>query len=418
MALFATKGGRKRSTEYFVALDTGTDWVKCLIFAKTEAAPAKVLGKSMLRHMPGSMRGGMVINIPQAVVTFKEGVDAAAKQAGIRPASLLMSMPGDLVKSLVTTVHYHRAQPESHIDSAELKNIIYKVQLKAYEQMRQLVAKEQEEGQLDVKLINTTVVDMRVDGYKITNPLGFQGGTVTLSIFNVFAPLVHLGALQAIADELEMDLVSVAAGPYALTRCLTTNEVELNSVFIDVGAQTTDLVVVSEGGISGIQSFAFGSAAFDQALASELKLSGERSEQTKIDYANDLLDKRSAAKLQPVLQATALVWARGVVQGLREFTHLDVLPNHIFIGGGGAGLPEIKNSLLTKAFTQPLPFTKKPYPSVIESTALTGVQLAEGVELERSDLTALGLVYLTLVTETPEDIVATLLKRIVLSMQV
>ena len=113
-----------------------------------------------------------------------------------------------------------------------------------------------------------------------------------------------------------------------------------------------------------------------------------------------------------------MVWARGVVQGLREFTHLDVLPNRVFVGGGGAGLPEIKNSLLTKTFTQPLPFTKKPYPSVIESTALTGVQLAEGVELERSDLTALGLVYLTLLTETPEDIVATLLKRIVLSMQV
>lgn len=417
MALFAAKGGRKKSTEYFVALDMGTDFVKCLIFAKGEAAPAKILGKSSLKHASGSMRGGMIINIPQAAIIFKEVVEKACEQAGLRPTNLLMSMPGDLVKSLVTTVHYHRAQPESHIDSAELKNIIYKVQLKAYEQMRGLITKEQEEGSLDVKLINTTVVDMRVDGYKITNPLGFQGGTVTLSIFNVFAPLVHLGALQALADELEMDLISVAAGPYALTRCLAVSEAELSGIFLDVGAQTTDVVVVSEGGITGIQSFALGGAAFSRSLATKLKLSDDKAEQVKLDYANDLLDKRSRAKLQPILQSTALMWVRGVAQALSEFTHLDVLPNRIFIGGGGANLPEIKNALMTKAFIQDLPFTKKPYPTVVGLTNLANIELAEGITLEHSDLVTMGLVYLTLSIDTPEDIVATLLRRIVLSMQ-
>jgi len=418
MAFFGQKGGRKKSTDYFVAIDVGTDLVKCLVFSKTTDAPVKILGKSIVPHVPGSMRGGMVINIPEAAVTFKKAVDGAAHQAGARPTNLLMSMPGDLVKSLVTTVHYHRAQPELHIDSGELKNIIYKVQLKAYEQMRQLMAKEQEEGSLDVKLINTTVVDMRVDGYKIANPLGFQGGTVTLSIFNVFAPLVHLGALQAVADELELDLVSVAAGPYALTRCLTAHEENLSGIFIDVGAQTTDLVVVSEGGIAGIQNFAMGGNAFSRALSAELKLSDDKAEQTKIDYASDALDKKSRAKLQPILQSAALMWARGVTQGLREFTHLDVLPNRIFIGGGGAALPEIKNALMTKAFIEGLPFTKKPYPAVIESTELNDIVLAEGVNLDRSDLVAAGLVYLTMFSETPEDVVGTILRRIALSMQV
>lgn len=417
MALFGPKGGRKKTADYFVALDPGTDLVKCLVFSKTEGSPTQVLGKSSILHTAGSLRGGMIINIPEAAITLRTAVDAAIKQANVRPSNLLISMAGDLVKSLVTTVHYHRAQPESHIDSAELKNIIYKVQLKAYEQMRQLVAKEQEEGPLDVKLINTTVVDMRVDGYKIANPLGFQGGTVTLSIFNVFAPLVHLGALQAIADELELDLISVAAGPYALTHCLAKLGESFSGVVVDVGAQTTDLVVMSEGGIAGIQSFAFGGEAFTRALVSGLKISDDKAEQTKLDYASDLLDKRSADKLQPILQDTASVWSRGVAQGLREFTHLDVLPNRIFIGGGGAGLPEIKNSLLTKAFIQGLPFTKKPYPTVIESAELMGITTAEGVTLDRTDLVALGLVYLINTTETPEDIVGSTLRRIVLSMQ-
>ena len=139
MALFGQKGGRQKTTDYFVAIDAGTNLVKCLVFARTGDDPAKILGKSVIPHAAGSMRGGMIINIPHAVgsmrggmiinipdaaVTFRQAVEAAAHQANVKPTSLLMSMPGDLVKSLVTTVHYHRAQPESHIDSGELKKIV------------------------------------------------------------------------------------------------------------------------------------------------------------------------------------------------------------------------------------------------------------------------------------------------------
>ena len=39
-----------------------------------------------------------------------------------------------------------------------------------------------------------------IDGYALTNPVGFQGRHVKIGIFNAFAPLVHLGALQSVAS--------------------------------------------------------------------------------------------------------------------------------------------------------------------------------------------------------------------------
>ncbi|OGB74219.1 hypothetical protein A2V68_00415 [candidate division Kazan bacterium RBG_13_50_9] len=416
MALFAQKGGRKDKIECYLAVDIGTEFIKCLVFEK-QGKVGVVLGKGLARHSSGSMRGGMVINIPEATTDIKQAVDAAVKDAGVKPESLIMSLPGDLVESLVTTVHYRRARPEAHIDTAELKNIVYKVQWKAYEQIRQLMA-GQAESQPDVKLINTTVIDTRVDGYKIDNPLGFQGGTVSLSIFNSFAPLVHLGALQTIADELELDLLSVAAGPYGLTKSLAIKSPEFSAIFVDVGAHTTDIVVVHEGGIVGIQSFALGGYAFDRALASHLKLSLERAEQVKIDYARGLLDKRSEAKLRDALRHAALTWARGVANALDEFNHLDVLPNRIFIGGGGAKLPEIRNALMTKAWAKDLPFAKKPYPSIMELSDIPDLSVREGLSLDLADMVALGLAHLMLESDTSEDVVGGMLRSIVLSMQV
>lgn len=399
-----------------MAIDLGTEIIKCLIFEKQDDH-CTIIGKGTAQHSPGSMRGGMVTNIPEVATNVKQALEAAEHQAEIKPQSLIMGLPGDLVKSLVTTVHYRRAHPESHLDAAELKNIVYKAQWKAYEQIRELMTQPEEASPPDVKLINTAVVDTKVDGYRIDNPLGFQGNTVTLRIFNSFAPLVQLGALQAIADELDLDLISVAAGPYALTKSLMVRSHEFSAIFLDVGAHNTDVVVINEGGIAGIQSFALGGSAFDRSLANLLKSSPERAEQVKIDYAEGLLDKRSEAKLRNTLKQTALLWARGVGNALDEFNHLDVLPNRIFIGGGAAHLPEMRSSLMTKAWAQGLPFAKKPYPSVVAPADVPGVIIKKDVEINLGDMVVLGLVHLALETDTSEDIVSAMLRRIVVSMQ-
>ncbi|HAR55069.1 TPA: hypothetical protein DCR79_02175, partial [Patescibacteria group bacterium] len=388
MAWFAAKKASKRQGEVYVALDLGTEQIKALVCGQQEGRCA-IWGSGTARHRHGTMRGGMVINIPEVALDVQTAVNSAIQQANLQPKKVVMSLSGDLVKSLITTVHYHRARPEAQIDANELKNIIYKAQWKAFEQIRGLISKEQEDNQLGIKLINTTVVDTRIDGYKVSHPLGFQGGMITISIFNAFAPLVHLGAMQAIADALGFDLVSIAAGPYALTKSLLVDNPEFSAVFIDIGGDTTDIAVVNEGGIFGMQNFALGGTAYTKNLANNLKVSPERAEQIKIDYSNGLLDKRSESKIKAILKSSAAIWVRGVSESLDEFSHLDVLPNKVFLFGGGAALPEVKNILLTKSWAEQLPFVKKPYPAVVSPTEIPNLVLHNQVEIGLSDLTAL-----------------------------
>ena len=416
MAWFAPKKAEKRQGEVYVALDLGTEYIKALVCGQQDGRCA-VFGSSKATHKSGTMRGGMVINIPGVFLDAQTAVNAAIQQAGLQPKKLVMSLSGDLVKSLVTTVHYHRTRPEAPIDANELKNIIYKSQWKAFEQIRGLVAKEQEESQLGIKLINTTIVDIRIDGYKVNHPLGFQGGMITLSIFNAFAPLVHLGAMQALADDLGLDLTNIAAGPYALTKSLLVDNPEFSAIFIDIGGGMTDIAVVNEGGIFGMQNFALGSMAYTKNLANALKVSPERAEQIKMDYSNGLLDKRSETKIKTILKDTAALWVRGVSESLDEFSHLDILPNKIFLSGGGAILPEVKNILLTKAWAEHLPFVKKPYPAVVSPADMSDIVLHNQVEIDSSYLTALGLAQLICVPADQKDPVKDILRRIVNNMQ-
>ena len=105
-----------------------------------------------------------------------------------------------------------------------------------------------------------------IDGYALSNPVGFQGRHVKIGIFNAFAPLVHLGALQSVASQLDLELLEVVAEPYAVARVLGAELVrQAGALFVDVGGGTTDVALVRQGGIEGTRMFALGGRAFTKS---------------------------------------------------------------------------------------------------------------------------------------------------------
>ena len=53
---------------------------------------------------------------------------------------------------------------------------------------------------VDVRLVHAAVAGAAIDGYAVTNPVGFQGRHLRVSVFNAYAPLVHLGALESVVE--------------------------------------------------------------------------------------------------------------------------------------------------------------------------------------------------------------------------
>jgi cell division protein FtsA len=418
MGLFS-KLFSKANGGYYLALDIGTEVAKALVFRIDEQGKnAIIIGVGKEKQKKGNMQSGAVSDISGVIETCQSTINRALENAKIKKVKkAIVGIAGELVKGTTTTVHYERSNPDSRIDFSELKNIIQKVQMKAYERIQEQISWETGQD-IEVKLINAAIVDVRIDGYQVNNPIGFQGKDVSVSIFNAYAPMIHLGALQAIADELRIDLLSIAAEPYAVAQSVDYEDsLDFNAIFIDIGGGTTDIAVVRNGGLEGTKMFAFGGRAFTKKLAQELRIDFDEAEELKIKYAEGKLGSDVSFKIEQILQSDCSVWLSGVELSLAEFSDSNVLPSKILLCGGGSGLPGIKKALSSSDWVRNLPFAKVPAVSYLQPRDVAHVK-DETSELKNpQDVTPMGLANLVLGITGEEKIMAGILRRILYTMQ-
>ena len=177
----------KSTGQPLLALDIGTEFVKALI-VQSDGGKGRISGVGKARQKIGEMQSGGVTDIAAVIGKCKEAIADAERMAGVSPGQMVIGIAGELVKGATRTIRYRRHEPQTKIHLEELKNIIHKVQWRAFEQMRAEMAYETGYNEIDVKLVSAAIVDVKVDDYRVPNPIGFQGNDVVVSIFNAFLP--------------------------------------------------------------------------------------------------------------------------------------------------------------------------------------------------------------------------------------
>lgn len=416
MAIFTrkTSGGRN----IYLALDIGTETVKALI-CLSEGTKGRVIGVGRHKQKLGDMQSGAVTDIGGVIRNCQKAIKDAERMAGVSANQMIMGIAGELVKGATTTLSYSRREPSSKIDLAELKNIVHKIQWKAFDKVRSDLAFETGYNEIDVKLVNAAIVGVQIDSYKVSNPIGFQGKDVDISIFNAFAPLVHFGALQTIAAELDKELMAITAEPYAVARCMSNeNGSNFSSIFIDIGGGTTDLAIVRNGSVEGTRMFTLGGRTFTKRLAQSLNISFQEAEEIKIAYSSDKLEKQSHKIVREAMKSDCEVWLSGVALTLAEFEDIDVLPSKILLCGGGSHLPEIKEVLETREWFRKLPFSQKPHISFLKPKMVSNMVDETKKLKDPRDITPLSLANLGLDYLGEEKVLSKILKKIVRLMQI
>src|SRR5947208_10436309 len=232
------------------ALDIGTEFAKALVFEIGEDGHGTVRGVGRKRQGLSHMSSGTVADIAAVVDNCSVALQEAEEMAGFRPSQVVIGIAGELVKGFTTTHSHERKRPDQPITEAELQRLIDAVQREALMEAERAITWETGLPQVDVRLVHAAVTGASIDGYALTNPVGFQGRHVTISIFNAFAPLVHLGALQSVASQLDLELLEVVAEPYAVARVLGSDLVrQAGAGFIAVGGGTADGALVRQGGM-------------------------------------------------------------------------------------------------------------------------------------------------------------------------
>jgi cell division protein FtsA len=420
MGIFSKMMRRRSSGNHALSLDIGTEVVKALVFrVDKDSEKGIVVGVGRVRQRLGDMQSGAVSDIAGVVASCEKAIALAEDMAEVKKVEqTIMGIAGELVKGSTTNVHYERLKPETRIDLPELKNIIQKVQWKAFDRIRQQIAWETGHNEIDVKLINAAIVDVRIDGYRVTNPLGFQGRDVSIGIFNAHAPMVHLGALQTIAEELNLELLSIAAEPYAVARSMgLESTMDFSTIFIDVGGGTTDVAVVRNGGLEGTKMFALGGRAFTKRLAQELNINFEEAEILKMKYGRGELNREISARLDKIFEEDSQVWLDGIELSLSEYAESGLLPSRILLCGGGSALPGIKRALLGPRWVKNLSFAKPPSVSFLQPKDVANIEDATNLLKDPQDITPMGLANLALELVGEEKVMSAMLRRAVKMMQ-
>lgn len=420
MGIFDFLKAKKIANNYAISLDIGTEFVKTLIFKveKDEISnqdKAVVLGTGRQRQKLTDMQSGVVTDIHGVIKNCQQALEVAAQQAGILPDQAIIGIAGELVKGTTTYIKYLRPHPQNKISYQELKDIIARVQRRAFDRARSLLAWETGYSEIDVRLVNAAVVDVKIDGYKVVNPLGFQGKEINIGVFNAFAPIVHLGALQTVVESLDLDLLCVTAEPYAVAKCLGPEEgLEFSAIFIDVGGGTTDVAVVNQGGVIGTKMFAIGGRAFSKRIAQVLGISFSEAEELKIKYSKDEISNPDKAKIiKRALETDCQVWASGVELTLEEFKNVELLPSKILLCGGGSVLPDLLEKIKSYKWNKKLPFSRTPAVHYIKPTDVSAVIDQTGDLKNPWDVTPMAMASIAIELVGEETVIDSILSKVV-----
>src|SRR5947199_172311 len=258
MAKFKFLRNRSDYYRHFTVLDIGTDLIKVLV-VRREGPDGEVLGVGREPQAPAAMSGGAIADLESVIRCCNRALEAAEDMARTVPGQVVVGIAGELIKGFSSTIAYPRENSKSRVRSAEMSTMLQMVQRRALREAQHLLEMERSYGQLEARLVHSAITNVRVDGYPVTNPVGFTGKNLEVTVFNTFAPMTHIDAIETVVRELDLELAAAVAQPYALARACANEEVWAEGgIFVDVGGGTTDVALIRDGGVEGTRMFNLG----------------------------------------------------------------------------------------------------------------------------------------------------------------
>ncbi len=405
--------------QLFTALDIGTAYAKAIII-EVQDDRGTILGVGRHQQSYAHMSDGIVTDISGVIANCNEALIQAEKSAGeVVAPSAVIGIAGELVKGSSITIHKQRQQPTQAITPEELEALISGAQQKLLKNAKDRIAAETGYQNIEVRLTNAAVISVRIDGQAVANPIGFRGRHFTLTLFSAFAPLMQLGALETVAQGLDLTLVTIVAEPYALARCLSTNAgSDSGAIFIDIGGGTTDIALVRQGGIEETRMFALGGRTFTRRIVTAKGISIKEAERLKINYSSGSIKGSDRDELEAILAPECQTWMDTVELLVEELSKGELLPPAIYLVGGGSALPDLRQKLEAFPWSERLPFARQPIIQTVQPKMVASIEDPREMLKNAQDITPMALAYQAIELQNDNGVLERALYRVIHNMHI
>jgi len=370
----------------FLVLDIGSDFVKVIIFELTSEGRAAALGIGKYPLKLSDTRSGVIADIPSVTEAVDLAINEARLTCDVEVKDTIACVSGLLTKGSSTTVRLSRSDSEKQITEKELNQISAKIEDAAYLEVTKEMARISGNPDLEIELTNSAITNVKIDGYYITNPVGFRGKQMEVTLFTAFSPGSHLSVIQSICKDLGLKLMTISSSMYALTNALSFLEpTEFNALIFDLGGETTDIALVFGGGIVSTRTINIGGRHFTRKIAEKLGVSFNEAEQRKLSYVNNELEGGEGEEADRYVKEVTDLWESSIEVALSDFEGIKSFPSKIYLTGGGSALPKIKKILQERRWGKNLPFKSVPTCDMVSLFDLSKIEDRTG-KLDVPDL--------------------------------
>ncbi len=397
-----------RKSSFRSIIDLGTEYVKTLV-VEVEGEQVTVIGHGQARHGGDRLGKRAMAAICDRALCMAEDMTEKVYGRKVVPDRAVMGVPASLVRGAAYTVRHRRGAAQRQIGQQELKAVLQRVQRLAFQQLRQGFAPTGD----DLAIVHSAIVEISVDGHRVTNPIGFRGQVLTLTVFNALARRRDLAALQAIANELELEPPLLALESQALAHCLKAQE----ALIIDVGGRITAISLVGNGSLVALRTLPISGHIVTRRLAEKLGLSSQQAEDLKIAYNHGKLNEAVATSIQEILAPLVETWLSQVKKELAGVSAEDALPPYLYLCGGGSELSEVVESVHAFPWMRALPFVRYPEIQLLNPFDIPHVLNRTGIALTRGSTVAMGLARWASRRKSEEGLPTQLLNKVTKEME-
>lgn len=407
------RGTVKQGPVYRTILDLGTELIKVLVL-ELKGDEGVVVGVGRAHHQEGWGVNDGVVDVEAMARrcdrALREAEDMTAEICGrkIVPDWVVVGLPNYLTIAQASAVTHHRSNPTKRIRDKELRTVVERAQRSAVQQLARKIEPLQSSQEHRVELLESTVTDIRVDGHSVTNPVGFRGGNLTVAVFNVVVSSSHLRAIEAITEDLGLEILTAISGWQALASMLRERE----GICMDVGGKATDIILVRNGKAWATGSFPLGGGDFTKHLAETFGLSWKDAEALKLAYARGMIEGPSEARVGEAIGRVMKAWLGGVETTLNGLSGSHPLPHHFNLCGGGSSLPGMLEVMRSHPWTEVLSFGRHPQVRLMQPEEVSRVLDRTGQLGGEQDVAPLALARHTMAGDAEADSLERLLWRV------
>jgi cell division protein FtsA len=320
------------SRHLVMGIDVGTYATKTVIaeVKKGEIFPY-ILGSGL--SPSHGLRKGCVVNYHDVANSIKNSVRKAQEKTGVNLKNALVSIGGAGIEGIRSKGSIVVSRADHEISENDVK--------RAINQSEAQLNRASSSYLLNREIIHSFPVSYKVDDELIIGgPTGMKGEKLEVETLFVTGPSQHLNNLVK-----SMDLAGVTVDDIAIDSWVTSHtllnqkEKEVGCMLINIGADTSSVMVFEEGTPISMEVFPIGSNHITFDIARGFRILLEEAEKLKTSYGQDASLKRKLTGIIEPRLGDIFELAQGHLIKLKRDR---LLPAGVILTGGGSNLSGIE----------------------------------------------------------------------------